>query len=70
MQSQQAPIAGDERYGNFKINKILQRKGLKRMFLHAYQLSIKYPTNQERLLLEAPLPEDLQHFLKQLRVEK
>ena len=40
------------------------------MFLHAYQLSIKYPTNQERLLLEAPLPEDLQHFLKQLRVEK
>ena len=70
MQSQQAPIAGDERYGNFKINKILQRKGLKRMFLHAYQLSINYPTNQETLLLEAPLPRDLQRFLKQLRVEK
>src|SRR5574342_662191 len=29
------PIAGDDKYGDFELNKTLARQGLKRMFLHA-----------------------------------
>ena len=33
LQSQDCPIAGDERYGDYQANKRLQKLGLKRMFL-------------------------------------
>lgn len=29
------PVAGDEKYGDFALNRVLARDGLKRMFLHA-----------------------------------
>lgn len=29
------PILGDDKYGDFALNRELQREGLKRMFLHA-----------------------------------
>ena len=33
------PVLGDEKYGNFELNKALRKRGLKRMFLHAARLS-------------------------------
>ncbi|MCV2503688.1 MAG: RluA family pseudouridine synthase, partial [Neisseriaceae bacterium] len=69
MQSQNAPIAGDERYGDYALNKQLKKQGLKRMFLHAFQLKIKYPDETNQLLLEAPLPDELSDFLSILRNE-
>lgn len=66
MQSQLCPIAGDERYGNYQENKRLQKAGLKRMFLHAAQLSIAHPVSGEVLHLSAPLPADLHQFLQKL----
>jgi len=60
------PIAGDDKYGDFALNKALQKKGLKRMFLHAYKVQIKHPLTDEILSLEAPLPDDLKLFLKSL----
>ena len=60
------PIAGDDKYGDFALNKALQKTGLKRMFLHAYKVEIKHPLTNEILHLEAPLPEDLKQFLKSL----
>jgi 23S rRNA pseudouridine955/2504/2580 synthase len=60
------PIAGDDKYGNFSLNRELQHSGLKRMFLHAYKLAIRHPLSGEPLLLEAPLPDDLQSFLNKL----
>jgi 23S rRNA pseudouridine955/2504/2580 synthase len=61
------PIAGDDKYGDFELNKTLARQGLKRMFLHAAKLSFEHPISGERLLIEAPLPADLANFLDTLK---
>jgi 23S rRNA pseudouridine955/2504/2580 synthase len=37
------PIAGDEKYGDFALNKALSREGLKRMFLHAWKMRLPHP---------------------------
>jgi len=63
------PIAGDDKYGDFALNKQLQKRGLKRMFLHSAQTVIKHPVSGERLELAAPLPKELEHFLRQLEIE-
>lgn len=63
MQSQNCPIAGDERYGDYQANKRLQKLGLKRMFLHAYILELDHPMTGERLYLKAELPQDLREFV-------
>ena len=60
------PIAGDDKYGDFALNKALAAQGLKRMFLHAASLSFDHPISGERLKIEAPLPADLQSFLDHL----
>jgi 23S rRNA pseudouridine955/2504/2580 synthase len=60
--SQGHPIAGDDKYGDFDLNKALQRQGLKRMFLHAWRLQFQHPASGEPVALEAPLPSDLQQF--------
>jgi 23S rRNA pseudouridine955/2504/2580 synthase len=58
------PIAGDDKYGDFELNKALARRGLKRMFLHASRLTLVHPISGERLTLEAPLPPELGAFLE------
>jgi 23S rRNA pseudouridine955/2504/2580 synthase len=60
------PIVGDDKYGDFSLNRELQKRGLKRMFLHAYKISIRHPLTGEPLTLEAPLPDDLANFLNKL----
>ncbi|MFN7507282.1 MAG: RNA pseudouridine synthase, partial [Limnobacter sp.] len=62
------PIAGDDRYGNFEMNKQLARHGLKRMFLHAARLQLVHPATNEPIVLEAPLAPELNSFLKSLQV--
>ncbi|WP_308861014.1 RluA family pseudouridine synthase [Neisseria mucosa] len=66
LQSQQCPIAGDERYGDYQANKRLQKLGLKRMFLHAAELHLNHPLTGEKLILKAPLPQDLAQFVLML----
>ncbi len=60
------PIAGDEKYGDFDLNKTLLRSGkrpsLKRMFLHAWRLQFNHPASSERVELTAHLPSDLEEF--------
>jgi 23S rRNA pseudouridine955/2504/2580 synthase len=60
--SQGHPIAGDDKYGDFELNKGLQKQGLKRMFLHAWRLQFNHPATGERIELTAPLPPELKHF--------
>ena len=67
MQSSGYPIAGDDKYGDFSLNKQLAKQGLKRMFLHAARLQLKHPLTDELLVLEAPLPDDLSRFLTELQ---
>lgn len=57
------PIAGDDKYGDFALNRELQKVGLKRMFLHAASLRLPHPLSGEMLELESPLPMELKEFL-------
>lgn len=56
------PIVGDEKYGDFALNKAMARgeavPGVRfdRMFLHARRLRLEHPATGAPLELEAPLP--------------
>jgi 23S rRNA pseudouridine955/2504/2580 synthase len=65
------PIAGDEKYGDFALNKQLQkandtRGALKRMFLHAYRITFQHPETGKPMTLTAPLPAECERFLVSL----
>ena len=64
------PIAGDEKYGDFSLNRTLAKSGLKRMFLHAWKMNFLHPASGEKVELEAPLPVALAEFLKKLSTEE
>ena len=62
------PITGDDKYGDFDLNKTLQKSnantsGLKRMFLHAWSLKFNHPKLRKVVHLTAELPPELQQFL-------
>lgn len=61
--SQGHGIAGDEKYGDFDLNRRLPKQGLKRMFLHAWRLQFNHPATEERIELRAELPEELANFV-------
>jgi len=61
--SQGHPIAGDDKYGDFEQNKQLQKLGLKRMFLHAWQLKFQHPVSARPVTVKAPMPAALQQFI-------
>jgi 23S rRNA pseudouridine955/2504/2580 synthase len=69
------PIAGDEKYGDFAVNKALAkgeavaRARFDRMFLHARRLRFEHPATGEEIELEAPLPAECQAFLQALSAE-
>jgi 23S rRNA pseudouridine955/2504/2580 synthase len=48
------PIVGDDKYGDFALNKMLK----KRLLLHAARLSFKHPVSGQRMKLESRLPVD------------
>ncbi len=54
------PIAGDDKYGDFELNRQLARAGLKRMFLHAWRLRLSHPVLNTPVELHAGLPDELQ----------
>ncbi len=60
------PIAGDDKYGDFALNKQLVQEGLPRMFLHAHRMIARHPSTGAPLVLEAPLPAELETFLVRL----
>lgn len=64
------PIAGDEKYGDFGLNRLLAKIGLKRMFLHAWRMRLPHPVSGINLELEAPLHQALLEFLQQLSLNE
>lgn len=65
------PIVGDDKYGDFGLNRSLQkadgnRIALKRMFLHARQITFLHPESGKPVTLSAKLPPECEHFLKSL----
>lgn len=64
------PILGDDKYGDFELNRALARADarprLERMFLHAASVRLAHPVDARPLRFEAPLPDDCAAFLKGL----
>ena len=60
------PILGDDKYGDFALNKALAKQGLKRMFLHSAETKLKHPLSVEKMQLLAPLPIELEKFMSKL----
>jgi 23S rRNA pseudouridine955/2504/2580 synthase len=53
------PILGDDKYGDFSLNKKLRKAGVKRLLLHAFRLVIK---DEFQLDVSAPVPQYFQIF--------
>jgi len=62
------PIVGDPKYGDFAANRAIARGELRfgRMFLHARHLAFDHPASGERIMLDAPLPDDCAQLLERL----
>ena len=64
------PLAGDEKYGEPDFNEKMAVLGLKRMFLHAHQLSFTWPDTGVEFNASAPLPADLSAVVDALAEQK
>ena len=65
-------IAGDDKYGDFALNRALQkatseRGALKRMFLHAHQITFLHPESNKEMTVNAKMPPECEKFLQSLR---
>jgi len=70
------PIVGDDKYGDFELNRQIARGTLKsglprlaRMFLHAGAMDFEHPVTSRPIALEAPLPTECTDFLKGLKAD-
>lgn len=68
-QSENHPLAGDQRYGDPEFNRKMKKMGLKRLFLHAHELAIIHPLSGERLQISAALPPKLCALLEKLEMD-
>jgi 23S rRNA pseudouridine955/2504/2580 synthase len=57
------PIVGDEKYGDFALNKLLDKTCHKRMFLHAISMKFRHPIDGRTITLEAPLPDEFRELM-------
>jgi 23S rRNA pseudouridine955/2504/2580 synthase len=67
------PLAGDDKYGDEEFNEAMKAHGLKRMFLHAHQVSFTWPDTGVEFTVSAPLPDELKAVIDVLnppRVKK
>jgi 23S rRNA pseudouridine955/2504/2580 synthase len=60
------PVAQDDKYGDAVFDQFMKKKGLNRLFLHAKTLTFTNPLTNEIQKVSAPLPADLEAFLKKL----
>jgi len=55
-------LLGDDKYGDFELNKSLQQNGFKRMFLHALEVVFHHPVDGRELRLQAPWPTEFERL--------
>ena len=56
------PVLGDDKYGDFELNRAVARQGVKRLFLHAQRLAFKHPIDGKAMKFESPLPDLMLRF--------
>ena len=59
------PVLGDDKYGDFELNRALARQGVKRLLLHANRLAFTHPVDGKPITLESPLPDDMLRFCEE-----
>ena len=57
------PILGDEKYGDFTLNKRLRPAGLKRMALHAWRMAFPHPITGDPMTCIAAMPEGFRRYI-------
>jgi len=55
------PVVGDDKYGDFALNRELKQ----RLLLHAGKLAFRHPLTKEPMKLASPLPAEMQAFVDQ-----
>lgn len=65
-------IVGDDKYGDFALNKRLQkaepsRAAFKRMFLHAHRMVFTHPADGREVVVHAALPQECKRLLHELQ---
>jgi 23S rRNA pseudouridine955/2504/2580 synthase len=60
------PVAGDRKYGERDLDKPIRDLGLKRMFLHSHFLQLPASGAFGKLILNAPMPDELRNVLDRL----
>jgi tRNA pseudouridine65 synthase len=61
------PIVGDVNHGDGHHNRLFRRRfGCRRLLLHASRLALPHPSTRDRLVIEAPLPEELRRLFDAL----
>src|SRR6185369_7172379 len=58
------PVLGDDKYGDFELNRAIAKAGVKRLFLHAARLALQHPLEKQALKFESRLPEDMGAFVR------
>ncbi|MEC9487973.1 MAG: RluA family pseudouridine synthase [Halanaerobium sp.] len=56
------PVVGDKKYSSHPVP-----PGINRQLLHAWKLSLRHPGTGRLLTIEAPIPGDMEGFLKEMR---
>jgi 23S rRNA pseudouridine955/2504/2580 synthase len=56
------PVIGDDKYGDFELNRRLEKQGVRRLFLHASRLAFSHPVSGERIELRSSLPAEMKNF--------
>lgn len=62
------PILGDDRYGDFALNRKFRDMGLKRLFLHSASVDFTLRATGRRYVVEAPLPDELKEVLINIKI--
>src|SRR5262245_30356001 len=57
------PVLGDAKYGDFELNRRLEKSGVRRLFLHASRLGFAHPPTRGRVELKSPLPAEIRKFV-------
>lgn len=63
------PIGGDTKYGDKGFNTLMREYGLNRLFLHASRLEFRHPVTGRNIVVECPLPQELNTILNELKAD-
>ncbi len=57
------PILGDEKYGDFSLNREISKAGFRRMYLHAAKMNFMHPDGSA-MQVESPMPDEFRKLLE------